>query len=95
MCRQRIFRDVDDVVEKTHGRADVFLETGGVDRGILGKGFHNQAGEVDRAEKTGTVGRQRLFTARVCATNFFAISEIVGSVDPVDENDAGFGIIVR
>ena len=60
----------------------------------LAEGIRHQSRHVDRAQQAGTIGRQRLFTAGVCGGDGFDIVQVVGRVDPVDEDHAGFGEII-
>ena len=54
----------------------------------------HEAGQVDRAEQAGAVGRQRLLAARVGRADRLAPPVVVQLVDPVDEDEARLGEVV-
>ena len=62
--------------------------------GVRGEWGAHQAGQVDRSQQAGAVGRQRLLAAGVGRVDGLAIRQVVAGVDPVDENDARFGVVV-
>ena len=56
--------------------------------------FFNKTREIDRAEQARAIGRQRLLPARVRRRNRLAVLQVVGGVDAIDEDHAGFGRVV-
>ena len=54
----------------------------------------DQLGEIDRAQKAGAIGRQRLLAARIGGLDRLAIGEVVQRVDAIDEDHAGLGAVV-
>ena len=87
-------RDVDDIVHHAHRGGDEVVERVEVERGGGAEGVVDEAGEVDRAEQAGAVGRQGLFAAGVGGGDGFGVVQVVCRVDAVDEDHAGFGIVV-
>jgi len=65
-----------------------------VEAGLHSEGVADEAGQVDRAEQAGAVGRQRLLAARVGRADVFAPPGVVHLVDAVDQDETGFGIVV-
>ncbi len=94
LLRQRKARNIDDVVEKPHGRAGEPLQFGFVQFRILLERVLHQAREIDRAQQTRAVRRQRLLATRVGRADGFAVGEVVLRIDAVDEDDARFGGLV-
>ena len=96
LAGQRVIRHIDDVVEQAHGNRDRRSQPAGIEAGIGGKRRGHKAGEVDRPQQAGAIGRQGLFAAWIGGVDLLAIGEIIQRVDPVDEDDAWFGgAIVR
>ena len=85
-------RAVDRVVQHPDGGGGERLQRRHVELGILLEGVPHQAREVDRAEQARAVGRQRLLAAGVGGEDLFAVGEVVGPVDAVDEDHAGLGV---
>ena len=48
----------------------------------------------DRAQAAAAVWRQRLFAAGIASLRLFRIRQVVIGVDAVDEDHAGFGVVV-
>jgi hypothetical protein len=69
------------------GKAGV-VEAAGLER------VAHEAGQVDRAQAAAAVGRQRLLGAGVGAGNGLAVRQVVVAVDAVQEQHAGFGMVV-
>jgi len=63
-------------------------------RAVGSKGSRHEAREVDGAEAAAAVGRQRLLAAGVGGGDGLAVREIVVGVDAVEEQHAGFGVVV-
>ena len=84
---------VDHVVHHAHGDSHQAVKFIRVDSCIRPERVMNKAGQVDRAQEAGTIRRQGLLPAGIGRGNRLAIVEIVAFVDPVNENDAGFGIV--
>ena len=59
------------------------------------KGDLYQPGQVDGAEQTGAVGRQRLLAAGIGGVDRLAVGQVVPGIDAVDEDDTGLGVVVR
>ena len=91
---QREVRDIDHVVHHPDGGADQFIQFGLVHMGRGLEGLAHQPGQVDRAQQAGAIGRQGLFATGVGGRDRLAIGEVVGLVDAVDEDHAGFGEII-
>ncbi len=62
--------------------------------GFSREGLRDELRQIDGAEETGAIGRQRLLAAGIRRPDLLAIAEIVGGVDAIDENHARLGIIV-
>ena len=91
---KRKARGIDHVVHHPHGSADQLDQLILVQRGGLAKRVRHQPRQVDRPEQARAIGRQGLFAAGVGGRNRLAVIQVVGRVDPVDENHARFGVII-
>ena len=87
-------RSVHDVVHHPHGGRDQVVQRIKVQRGFGSEGVLHQPREVDRAQKAGAIGRQGLFAAGVGGRDILDIAEVVHPVYAVDEDHAGFGIVI-
>ena len=58
------------------------------------KGRLDQTRQIDRAQQTGPIGWQRLFPAGVRGCDGFAIAQIIGLIDPIDENHSRLGKLI-
>ena len=94
LLRQGKPRGIHDVVHHPHGGAGDARQCLFIDTGLRPKRILHQPGKVDRSQKAGAIGRQRLLTTRVRGSDRLAIAQVVGLVDPVNENDARFCIII-
>ena len=92
---QRQAVDVDHVVEHAGEHAHHFLVFLPVEARLVGEGIAHEGGQVDRAEQAGAVGRQRLLAAGVGRADVLAPPVVVHLVDPVDQDEARLGVIVR
>ena len=81
-------RRIDDVVHHPHSGGDQFAQRRNIQRRRIAKRIADQPRHVDRAKQASTVGGQRLLAAGVGRGNRLAIAQVVGLVDPVDENHA-------
>ena len=87
--------DVDGIVEHAHRRRRKSAEGTSIESRPRRERRLDQPRQIERAEKTGAIGGQRLFAARIGGVDVFAIVEVVEPVDAVDEHHAGLGIGVR
>ena len=62
--------------------------------GLCGKRIDDKARQYGRAQIAAAVGRQRLFAAGVGGFNDFAVRQVVVAIDFVDEQHAGFRMVV-
>ena len=85
---------VHHIVHHPHGKAHQIGKRLGVHLGLRGKGRGDQRGHVDRPKQAGAIGRQGLLAAGVGGGNGFHISKVIGLVDPVDKDHAGFSKII-
>ena len=88
LFRERVARNVDDIVEQANRGAGQLGEQWLVERRIGLEGIDDEAGEVDRTQQACAVGRKHLLAARIAGADLFAMREIVEMVDPVDEDHA-------
>ena len=89
LCFQRVNCPVDGVVHRPDDNADICTIL------IPVKLLFHQVDifdQVERAEQTRTVGRQRLLTARVRCLDGLEIMQIVHRIDAVQEQHAWLGI---
>ena len=91
---QREFRGIDHVVHHPHGGGDQLLQRFGVKLGFGLERVRHEPRQVDRTQQAGAVGWQGLFATGVGGGNGLDIVQVVGRVDPVDEDHARFGIII-
>ena len=82
------------VVEHAGEDGHHLAKRGPVEGGLLGEGIAHEGGQVDRAQQTGPMGRQRLFTAGVGGTDLFAEPVVVHLVHLVDQDETGLRIVV-
>ena len=82
------------VVEHAGEDGHHLAKRGPVEGGLLGEGIAHEGGQVDRAQQTGPIGRQRLFTAGVGGTDLFAEPVVVHLIDLVDQDETGLCIVI-
>ena len=86
--------DLDHVIQHPRKDADKLAIALPVEAGVISKRCFYQPGKVNGAEQAGTVLRQSLFTTRIGCPDIFAEPVIVHLIVLVDEDKAGFGIVV-
>ena len=91
---QRKARHVDGIVHHPHGAGDQPFQLRHVQRGSVFERVAHQLGQVDRPQQAGAIRRQGLFAAGIGGGDAFAIAQIVGVVDAVDEDHARLGVII-
>ena len=91
---QREARHIDGIVHHPHGAGDQPIQLCHVQHGGVLERVAHQLGQVDRPQQAGPIGRQGLLTAGIGGGDAFAIAQIVGVVDAVDEDHARLGIII-
>ncbi len=91
---QRQAVDLHHVVEHAGEDADHFAVALPVKACVAAEGIHHEGGQVHRAQQAGAVGRQRLLAARIGGADRLAPPVVVHLVDPVDEDEAGLGVVV-
>ncbi len=85
---------VQHVVQHAGGHLDHFTESVEVELGLFGEGVLDEQGQVDGTQAAAAVRRQGLFGAGVGGLDLLAVIEVVVLVDAVQEEDAGFGVVV-
>ena len=91
---ERKVRGINHIIHHPNRRADQILQRRLIQLCGIIKGIVYQTRQIDRAQKTGAIGRQRLLTAGVRCRNCFAIAQVIGAVDPVNKDHTRFGIII-
>jgi len=91
---QRKTGNVDDIVQHPHGSAGEVGQLLFVQRRIGLERRRDEAGQIDRPEKTGSIRRQHLFAAGIAGRDDFAMRQIVRSIDPIDEDHARFRRVI-
>ena len=79
-----------NVVQKTCGDRSNCFQATKVNPRMGSKRVPYEAGQVDGAQVAGAIRWQRDFPAGAGGGQTLAVPKIVGTVDPVDEQDAGF-----
>ena len=82
---------IDNIVHHPNRSRDQIGHACFVQIRTFGKRLRHQTRHINRPKQTRTIGRQRLLTARIGCGNGFAIAQVVGFIDPVNENYTRFG----
>ncbi len=91
---QRQAVDLDDVVQHAGEDAHHLAVLVPVEARFVAERVDDEAGQVDRAQQAGAVGRQRLLAAGVGRADGLAEPVVVQLVDLVDEDEARLGVVV-
>ena len=91
---ERKVRGINHIIHHPNRRSHQFGQCRLIQLCGVIKGMVHQTRQIDRAQKTGAIGRQWLLTAGVRCRNCFAIAQVIGMVDPVNKDHTRFGIII-
>src|SRR5579885_1944548 len=94
LLRQREARDIDDIVEKSHGNAHGLCACLVIKARVWHEWIAHKAGEIDRAEIAGAIRRQGDLAAGIGRADSLAVPKIIQLIDAVDEQNARLGAIV-
>ncbi len=94
LALERPMGGVEDVVEHAGRHANDFGETVEIEAGLVGEDILDEQRQVDRPQAAAAIRRQRLLGAGIGGLDHFAVVEVVVLVHPVEEEDAGLGMIV-
>ena len=82
------------IVHHAHGGRRQLRQFVRVDPSRAPERIAHQSRKVDGAQQTRAIGRQGLLTAGVRGGDGLTVMQVVGAIDPVDENHTGLRVIV-
>ena len=94
LCLEGKTAGIHHVIHHPHSDPHQILQRLKIKGRIRLKGRAHKPRKVNRAKQTRPIGRQRLFAARVGCRNGFAIGQIIGLVDAIDENHTWLSVII-